>query len=566
MAENRKIVMKDTDVLGLLREATFGVAPASSTYLAVKGIVQEWSFTPNDDRRAHNQSGDRYMASQQSWGRRSGTGRLSYKLANDFTSGDAATTSLLSIALGSATLGLETVSGKVFTRGTQYIAFDGGTTELGVGEVLTGGTSTATAVIKDLILVSGTWGGNNAAGYLILTKISGVFQNNETITSSAAGPGSATSDGSQKTIGSQMESFSFWLRQTNLPSDATHDHVLTGCVIKTITLRGSENGDTELDIDYKFADWVEFAPYGSSLPSTPYTAGNGFFNWTSSDGAITFARAGSEQRIKTFDIMFDNGELHDVPKAGQRMAAEFVAGMFKVTGNLEFFTNDTELDTIWNTNPGNRKELDYDGQSTNFTVGMVVTGGTSGATAIIESDSDDGASGTLTLVSIKGAFQNSEALTDEGSGDGNADGVLQDAGKTLAYDGQTADFNVGSTLSGQTSGATAIIVEDADAGNAGTLKLKRIQGQFEDNEVLVDDGAVPAEAACNGTLTDTASLDFELTLSKDGAGQYIKIDCYNAYPTGSRSFTYNPQEDATWMISYPFEVFMNGNVFVDLLG
>jgi len=70
------------------------------------------------------------------------------------------------------------------------------------------------------------------------------------------------------------------------------------------------------------------------------------------------------------------------------------------------------------------RTLDYDSQTSNFTVGDVVTGGTSGATAIILEDSDGGATGTLTLGSISGTFQTGEALTDPDGGDGNADGIV----------------------------------------------------------------------------------------------------------------------------------------------
>ena len=64
----------------------------------------------------------------------------------------------------------------------------------------------------------------------------------------------------------------------------------------------------------------------------------------------------------------------------------------------------------------------YDGQSTNFTVGHVITGGTSGATGTLVEQTDGGATGTLILADIVGAFENNDALTDEGSGDGDATG------------------------------------------------------------------------------------------------------------------------------------------------
>ncbi len=69
------------------------------------------------------------------------------------------------------------------------------------------------------------------------------------------------------------------------------------------------------------------------------------------------------------------------------------------------------------------RALDYDGQSTNFTVGQTITGGTSGATGTLVEQTDAGATGTLILSNVQGDFVNNDALTDEGSGDGDATGA-----------------------------------------------------------------------------------------------------------------------------------------------
>ena len=67
--------------------------------------------------------------------------------------------------------------------------------------------------------------------------------------------------------------------------------------------------------------------------------------------------------------------------------------------------------------------LAYDGQSVNFTVGDLITGGTSAATGILVEQTDAGATGTLIMKDIVGAFVNNDALTDEGSGDGDSTGT-----------------------------------------------------------------------------------------------------------------------------------------------
>ena len=71
-----------------------------------------------------------------------------------------------------------------------------------------------------------------------------------------------------------------------------------------------------------------------------------------------------------------------------------------------------------------RKTINYDAQSANFTVGDIVTGGTSGATAVILEDNDGGTTGTLTLGSISGTFQDNETITDPSGGSATSDGVV----------------------------------------------------------------------------------------------------------------------------------------------
>ncbi len=83
-------------------------------------------------------------------------------------------------------------------------------------------------------------------------------------------------------------------------------------------------------------------------------------------------------------------------------------------------------------------------------------------------------------------------------------------GSALAYDGQTANFTAGETLTGATSGATALIQADSDSGTTGTLTLRDIVGVFENNEVITDGAGgdalangilVPANAALLGAVT-----------------------------------------------------------------
>lgn len=60
--------------------------------------------------------------------------------------------------------------------------------------------------------------------------------------------------------------------------------------------------------------------------------------------------------------------------------------------------------------------LPYDTQTGNYTVGLTVTGATSGATGIITADVDAGLTGTLTLSNINGHFVDNEIITDTSTG------------------------------------------------------------------------------------------------------------------------------------------------------
>lgn len=65
------------------------------------------------------------------------------------------------------------------------LAFNTGTSEITVGQTVTGATSTATGTVSRVVLESGTWAGGDAAGRLILSATTGTFQNAENLQVSA---------------------------------------------------------------------------------------------------------------------------------------------------------------------------------------------------------------------------------------------------------------------------------------------------------------------------------------------------------------------------------------------
>jgi hypothetical protein len=225
--------------------------------------------------------------------------------------------------------------------------------------------------------------------------------------------------------------------------------------------------------------------------------------------------------------------------------------------------------------------LAYKTQTVNFTVGLVVTGGTSGATATIIADSDSGATGTLTLDNINGVFQADEALTDSGTGAAvvtsavnysntseistapkceslnvydkslHAISTNQNKYRTVAskqndftkwathsvnYDGQTGNFTVGSTVTGGTSGVTGIIEEDTDAGATGTLRLAEVtvNGKFLDNEAITD--AATGAAVANGDSFLNLTREDPYIVDWERAGQAKDMGNLQNSVSGSESF------------------------------
>ena len=72
----------------------------------------------------------------------------------------------------------------------------------------------------------------------------------------------------------------------------------------------------------------------------------------------------------------------------------------------------------------------------------------------------------------------------------------------LKYKSGTAVFTAGKTLTGATSHATATILSTGSAAS-GTLVIFNISGNFQDNELLSDDGTIPGAATADGVTSGT---------------------------------------------------------------
>ena len=86
---------------------------------------------------------------------------------------------------------------------------------------------------------------------------------------------------------------------------------------------------------------------------------------------------------------------------------------------------------------------------------------------------------------------------------------------TLDYDNQTANFTAGQLVTGTTSGATARIAADADAGATGTLSLRDVVGEFVDDEIITDGAGGSAQA--DGVMAHQAAALLGATTSVQAA-------------------------------------------------
>lgn len=107
-------------------------------------------------------------------------------------------------AFRDSTDGISGVMHKATASGWQAVSlyvsikFDAGTAEFTAGNTVVGATSGATGTIKKVVLQDGDWTTNDGVGRLVLSGVTGTFQDNEIITSTPAG--SATADGTVSQI------------------------------------------------------------------------------------------------------------------------------------------------------------------------------------------------------------------------------------------------------------------------------------------------------------------------------------------------------------------------------
>jgi hypothetical protein len=130
---------------------------------------------------------------------------------------------------------------------------------------------------------------------------------------------------------------------------------------------------------------------------------------------------------------------------------------------------------------------------------------------------------------------------------------------SLNYDGGSAVFTAGKTLTGVTSHATATIVSTGSAAS-GTLVIHSISGTFQNDEVLSDNGTIPGAAVVNGTASIT--LDTYGQQSKTSVTSSVSCRFFNIVSTNPATGAVLYPQDSLAVLLPPTTTVASGDTLV----
>lgn len=300
--------------------------------------------------------------------------------------------------------------------GIATLDYDAETGTFTTGLILTGGTSGATATIAALV-------DNGTTGTLSLTNVTGTFVNDEIITDSSTG--SATADGgassSNLTAAINIVNDSTAMVSTHF-ENCDNGVYINGVGSHTlINVTGASTVTDVVELDASFVGSINM------LGNKRRGATNLYNNKV--DGSV-LTGAVADPAIYTFPIspytvvpLFTDGEkAPDIStNTGWRTnntSGTVISGLRggASSGIVTILFGDSNTTFFGHT-------LDYDAETSPFTEGLVLTGGTSGATANIDHLEDNGTTGTMTLGNVSGTFTDGETITDSSTGSADADGA-----------------------------------------------------------------------------------------------------------------------------------------------
>lgn len=244
---------------------------------------------------------------------------------------------------------------KPSTASYSYLNFDAGTAAIAEGNTVTGATSGATGVaLINAVVSSGSYGANNADGYLILGVVTGTFQNNENL--QVSGATKVVADGLAVDRGAYTDTNdTTWLRDAmetargNIIVVPGSGNIRGVCTLGGVTFAFRDNsGGSAVDC-YKstVAGWVKVA-LGYRIPftsgSTALAVGATLTGDTSSATA-TLTRIALQSGSYAagdaagyFIFASDSGtfQAEEVNSGSATIAADSVANTLVAGGRFEF--------------------------------------------------------------------------------------------------------------------------------------------------------------------------------------------------------------------------------------
>jgi hypothetical protein len=388
------------------------------------------------------------------------------------------------------------------TKKQTALTYDTASGNFQVGEDITGVTSGATGVIYALVADAGT------TGTLGIDSIAGTFQNGELLHGALGGRGRASSAMTGLLMDYESKNSGFVVAETirGMTSAAT-------ALVVANTVDANPGTIEISDVTGTFTVGENVRAVGPSihmvgLPQQRLDYLNGVISFTLGN-VIRGLSSGAVGTIIEDDTAVLG--LDDASIVGSFTDTEVILG--DVTSRALV----TAASTF---------ELAYENQTGNFAALEVITGGTSGATATVVSDTDGGATGVLVLSGVTGHFVLGEAIT--GSVLGAADATDTER-QLVTYDTQTiGNFVVGERIYGATGSFLGTVVGDTDGGTGGVLSIVDYTGTFIDTEVIWGFGGGSAEV--DGTLYDLLfrySSKFPDTANFDNAGEGILVGLFS---------------------------------------
>lgn len=288
--------------------------------------------------------------------------------------------------------------------------FNTGTEEIAVGSTVTGATSSATGIVIIVAVVeSGTYGGGDAAGYLILTNVSGTFQNGENLQVSAATKAVSTDTANEKeadtdTLYNTYLQAGIEYRRDQIAAVPGDGNVLGVHLYNGVVYAFRDDSGTAKMYKNTASGWSQVS-LGSSIKF--HTGTIQVQEGDTITGASSAATA-VVRRIALYEGTYAAGTGQGI------FSVDTVSGTFTADEDLNASADNAA--TTDGTESGGSLSFDSGG-TRELKVGDKVVGGTSAATGTISAIAlkagaweDGDAAGTLTLTSVTGTWQDNEEI------------------------------------------------------------------------------------------------------------------------------------------------------------